>query len=201
MRLAQQHVVASSFPSREQQLLQQSIVAVAGELAVLAPEPAIVKAVDRLATAAVHVYMAVTDAAVEVSGASQSGIAHAALAQLFTPMAQLVSPALLHVADCSSSSSSSSTDASTAGDDRKKIGVFNMVLGICAKCAFDSSTGECRFRAGNNCKVCISMHYLFLVLCVHHLRSLTSKILNGLRGTPLLYERTRHALNSRQLRG
>jgi hypothetical protein len=144
MRLAQQHVAASSFPSREQQLLLQSIVAVAGELAVLAPEPAIVKAVDRLATAAVHVYMAVTDAAVEVFGPSQSCIAHAALAQLFTPMAQLVSPALLHVADCSSSSSSSSssTDASTTGDDRTKIGVFNMVLGICAKCAFDTDTGE-----------------------------------------------------------
>jgi hypothetical protein len=37
MNLAQQHAAARSFPSSEQQLLYQSIVAVVGELAVLAP--------------------------------------------------------------------------------------------------------------------------------------------------------------------
>jgi hypothetical protein len=70
--------------SREQQLLQQSIVTVAGELAVLTPEPEIVTAAVSLANGAVAMYMGVVDAAVEIAGPSQADIADAALAQLFT---------------------------------------------------------------------------------------------------------------------
>jgi hypothetical protein len=52
------------------------------------------------------------------------------LALLFEPMAQLISPALLHVTD-----SSSSFDP---GLQR----TFTTMLGICAKCTFDSDEGE-----------------------------------------------------------
>jgi hypothetical protein len=103
-----------------------------------------VREAENLATAAVYMYMTATDA-MRVAESSQAHIADAALAQLFTPMAQLLSPALLHVVDRSSSSSS---DARAAGDAvRKKSGAFNMTLGICAKCAFDIDTGEAWFGA------------------------------------------------------
>jgi hypothetical protein len=160
MRL-EQHDAAPSFPSKQQQLLHKSIVAVVGELAMLAPEPKVVMAARQLAIAVVTMYMHFADAAEASGGPSEACIADAVLAQLFSPMAQLISPALLHVADCSSrsssSSSSSSSEASTAdGDSSQGMVVFNLVLGVCAKCAFDSNSGEGRWaRTGRSCILCI----------------------------------------------
>jgi hypothetical protein len=185
-RLAKQHVAARSFPSTKQQLLHQSIVAVAGEVAVLAPEPTIVTEAASLAHIVVVMYMEVADAGVGVDGRSEAAMADgvmadAVAAQLFAPMAQLISPALLHIADCSSSSSSSSSSdssgvASTAGDaHRKKLGLFNIMLGVCAKCAFDSLVGEgLSTRAERHGNVCIRTEAAGHALCSRQLNEYDS---------------------------